>query len=239
VGHVAQASKQPAPPDDGGPRHRLADLVALTGVPASSIHYYLAQGVLPPPERRARNAFLYDDRHVAALREIRSRRSRGQGEAPAARSRLVDAAIVAFGHGGYQDVSVRGLCARAGVAKGTFYRYFRDRDALFLAAATEVVDRTVAGFVADADRGEEHRACFESRLQESLPLLFELGRRALQESGPGVHAAVEVFVQLVERLGRATGTADEDPARVGGLLVVTTLIDIFTRVVEADDASRP
>jgi hypothetical protein len=101
------------------------------------------------------------------------------------------------------------------------------------------VERTVAGLLADVGRGDERRACFEARLQESLPLLFELGRRALQDHRPGVHAAVEVFVQMVERLGRAASPGDEDPARAGGLLVVTTLIDIFTRVVEADDASRP
>ena len=237
---VDQASKQREEDDGWGPsgpvRHRLADLVALTGVPASSIHYYLAHGELPPPERRSSNVFVYDDRHVAALRAIRQRREHTE---PPGRTRLIDAAIDAFGRSGYRDVSVRSLCARAGVAKGTFYRYFRDKDALFLAAATEVVDRTVAGFVADLGRGDERRACFEARLQASLPLLFELGRRALQDSGPGVHAAVEVFVQMVERLGRAASPADDDPARAGGLLVVTTLIDIFTRVVEANDASQP
>jgi AcrR family transcriptional regulator len=240
VGSVGQASKHQAAAAEWGPpgpvRHRLAGLVALTGVPASSIHYYLGQGELPPPERRSGNVFVYDDRHVAALRAIRSRREHAE---PPGRTRLIDAAIDAFGRSGYQDVSVRSLCARAGVAKGTFYRYFRDKDALFLAAATEVVDRTVVGFVADVDGGDERRPCFEARLQESLPLLFELGRRALQDSGPGVRAAVEVFVRMVERLGHAASPADDDPARAGGLLVVTTLIDIFTRVVEANDASQP
>ncbi len=218
----------------GAARHRLAELVAITGVPASTIHYYLGQGELPPPERHSSNVFAYDDRHVAALQAIRSRPVR----ASAARTRLVNAAIAAFGQGGYQDVSVRALCAGAAVAKGTFYRHFPDKDALFLAAATEVVDRTVAGFAADVERGDQQCACFETRLQESLPLLFELGRRALQDSGPHIQAAVEVFVRMVERLGRAVGTDDDDPARVGGLLVVTTLIDIFTRVVEADDVAR-
>jgi AcrR family transcriptional regulator/predicted DNA-binding transcriptional regulator AlpA len=240
---VGQASKRRASAGEEGPRgaarYRLGDLVALTGVPASTIHHYLSHGQLPPPERRSSNAFVYDDRHVAALRAIRSRRLRGRAEAPAARTRLVDAAIAAFSRDGYQHVSVRSLCARAGVAKGTFYRYFQDKDALFLTAVTEVVDRTVDGFVADVGVGGEQQPCFERRLQESLPLLFELGRRALQGSGPAVHAAVEVFVRLVERLGRATDTDDEDPARVGGVLVLTTLIDIFTRVVEANDSSRP
>src|SRR5690242_8974763 len=69
---VGQTSKPAASGGDHTParpgRHRLADLVALTGVPASTIHYYLDRGELPPPERRSPNVFVYDDRHVAALR---------------------------------------------------------------------------------------------------------------------------------------------------------------------------
>jgi AcrR family transcriptional regulator len=72
---------------------------------------------------------VYDDRQVAALRAIRSQRRH-----PAGRTRLIEAAIDAFGRSGYHVVSVRSLCARAGVAKGTFYRHFHHKDALFLAA---------------------------------------------------------------------------------------------------------
>jgi AcrR family transcriptional regulator len=54
----------------------LQDLVQRTQVPPTTIHHYQRLGLLPPPERVARNRFAYDDRHVQALRLIRLLRER-------------------------------------------------------------------------------------------------------------------------------------------------------------------
>ena len=54
----------------------LGDLVQRTRVPATTIHHYQRLGLLPPPDRVARNRFVYDDRHVQALRLIRLLRER-------------------------------------------------------------------------------------------------------------------------------------------------------------------
>jgi AcrR family transcriptional regulator len=54
----------------------LSELVAATGVPASTIHHYRRAGVIPPPERPAANRFAYDDRHVQAIRLVRTLRER-------------------------------------------------------------------------------------------------------------------------------------------------------------------
>lgn len=54
----------------------LSEVVAATGVPASTIHHYRRAGVIPPPERPAANRFVYDDRHVRAIRLVRSLRER-------------------------------------------------------------------------------------------------------------------------------------------------------------------
>jgi AcrR family transcriptional regulator len=56
--------------------HTITDLVALTDVPAATIHYYLRNGLLPTPKRIAPNRFAYDDRHVQGLRLIRTLRDR-------------------------------------------------------------------------------------------------------------------------------------------------------------------
>jgi AcrR family transcriptional regulator len=57
-------------------RRSLSELVAATGVPASTIHHYRRSGLIPPPDRRAGNRFTYDDRHVEAVRLIRVLRER-------------------------------------------------------------------------------------------------------------------------------------------------------------------
>ena len=54
----------------------LRDLVERTRVPATTIHHYQRLGLLPPPDRAAWNRFVYDDRHVQALRLIRLLRER-------------------------------------------------------------------------------------------------------------------------------------------------------------------
>jgi AcrR family transcriptional regulator len=54
----------------------LRDLVERTRVPATTIHHYQRLGLLPPSARVAPNRFVYDDRHVQALRLIRLLRER-------------------------------------------------------------------------------------------------------------------------------------------------------------------
>ncbi len=49
----------------------ISELVALTGVPPATVHYYLRQGLLPRPRRVSANRFLYDERHARGLKLIR------------------------------------------------------------------------------------------------------------------------------------------------------------------------
>ena len=50
---------------------RMADLVAATGVPKSTILYYVSEGLLPEPERPKPNVALYDPVCVDLIRYIR------------------------------------------------------------------------------------------------------------------------------------------------------------------------
>ena len=50
------------------------------------------------------------------------------------------AAREAFAQHGYAGVNVADICSAADVAKGTFYRYFDSKEAIFLAAARSTVD---------------------------------------------------------------------------------------------------
>jgi AcrR family transcriptional regulator len=57
-------------------RFTMRELVARTGVPPATVHHYLTIGLLPPPDQVAANRFLYDERHVRALRLVRLLRER-------------------------------------------------------------------------------------------------------------------------------------------------------------------
>jgi AcrR family transcriptional regulator len=55
-------------------------------------------------------------------------------------ARLVTTAREAFAQHGYAGVNVADICSAADVAKGTFYRYFDSKEAIFLAAARSTVE---------------------------------------------------------------------------------------------------
>jgi len=68
----------------------ISDLVTRTGIPAATIHHYLRLGLLPRPDTRGRNRFLYDERHVRALTLIRLLRDRRGLALPAIKRILPD-----------------------------------------------------------------------------------------------------------------------------------------------------
>src|SRR5688500_3573644 len=52
-------------------------------------------------------------------------------DAAARRQAILDAALTAFAERGYEAARLDDVAAKAGVAKGTLYLYFKDKQALF------------------------------------------------------------------------------------------------------------
>jgi AcrR family transcriptional regulator len=252
-----------------GDRYAIREIVALTDVPPSSIHHYRRLGLLPEPQRSSLNRFVYDDRHVTALRLIRSLRQRGCTlqeirevlpellHAHRRRSattngldldelisdrhpdaKLIDAAIDAFAEHSFREVSIADLCERADVAKGTFYRCYESKEALFLAAARAVVERAIDGFAHEAPAADphQHTAIFARHLRRGLPVLLELAKRVTQESGPTVGEAVTLFADLARRLGRVVNQVGDDVQvrQAGGLLIMLAVVNIFQELMQAE-----
>ena len=161
-----------SPAPDDRPHLTLSDLVARSGVPASTVHYYLRLGLVPPPNRETPNRFSYDERHVTALRYIRAlRERRGLGleaiaeelprllsrpvgdagvvedpeEADAA-CRLLDAATEAFLTRSYAEVTVGEIAEAAHVGKGSVYRHFASKEEIFSATVERLLARTALDF---------------------------------------------------------------------------------------------
>ncbi|MHB8506545.1 MAG: TetR family transcriptional regulator [Acidimicrobiales bacterium] len=154
----------------------LSDLVALTGVPASTVHHYLRAGLIPAPDRRSSNRFTYDERHVTALRYIRAGRDRGRrieviaeelpehlagpaggtpvGELTAGgvRDRLLDAATEAFRTRSYGEVTVGEIAGAARVGKGSVYLHFSSKQEIFTATIERLLERAAADFAETVER---------------------------------------------------------------------------------------
>lgn len=129
------------------------------------------------------------------------------------RAALLDAGRALAADGGLAGLSVAGVAARAGVAKGTFYVHFADRDAFVRALRDDFNGRIaarVAGAVADLDPGERRLlagltayldACLEDRALKALV------REARDDVEPR-----DRLVGLVAANLRAMGVRDARPA---------------------------
>jgi len=71
-------------------RFPIGSLSRRTGVPAATVHHYLKLGLLPAPRRVSSSRFLYDERHVQALKLIRLLRERRGLPLPVIRRILPD-----------------------------------------------------------------------------------------------------------------------------------------------------
>jgi AcrR family transcriptional regulator len=67
-----------------------------------------------------------------------------KGRRSTQRDRLLAGMITAANRDGYARASVSAVIAEAGVSRPTFYEYFADRDACFLATIAEIHDRLIA-----------------------------------------------------------------------------------------------
>ena len=133
------------------------------------------------------------------------------------RDRLLAVARVAFARRGYEGVSVGEICDAAGIAKGSFYRYFDSKDDIFVAAATSTVE--AVGQALDQQPGSLSEAeavgALRGLLEPLAPLLLEAATRELRSevAAPGVVAGVaqglvaRVLPRLAARGARAIPAA--------------------------------
>jgi len=82
---------------------------------------------------------------------------------------ILDAAVLTFAANGYNQTDVQEIADRIGVGKGTVYRHFGNKEALFLAAVAHARDKLIAAVDAskelETDPLLEMRACITGILR--------------------------------------------------------------------------
>jgi AcrR family transcriptional regulator/predicted DNA-binding transcriptional regulator AlpA len=142
---------------------KISELVKESGLPASTIRYYVREGLLPPPIKTGKTMAYYSDEHLAriaylkeltetrgmSLAEARDAIEREYGEEDRAgsmdanattnrREAIMAAAIELFREKGLSDTSVGDIVNRAGVGRDTFYLNFKNKDELFIECADRI-----------------------------------------------------------------------------------------------------
>jgi len=151
------------------------------------------------------------------------------------RQNLVDLALVEFAHNDYEKASLSKIVARAGIAKGSIYQYFKDKQDMYfylISLATQKKGEFLAGILeerSDAPIFERLLALFSAMLkfQQRYPLLAQLGNRILNVNSPLSKDLIEKARTSTQRQfcelfiqGQATGEIrmDVDPMAAGFIL---------------------
>lgn len=117
------------------------------------------------------------------------------------RARLLDVAQKTFEERGYHGASVAEICRRASVANGTFYRYFHDKDEVFL----HLAERLGQGLEAVLSAALKRPGTVEDRLRRALAAFYSYvgEHRALwQIFREAEFVRLELPVRVYHRLAR-------------------------------------
>ncbi len=87
------------------------------------------------------------------------------------RARLLQAGRLLWGRGGQTAVTVRGVCAQAGLTPRYFYEHFSDRHVLLCAIHDQVVAQVVEVLV---DAGDDRGSVLGARLHAAITAMLEL-----------------------------------------------------------------
>lgn len=147
-------------------------------------------------------------------------RSPTQARALRTRASLVRAARVEFSSGGYRSATAKRIAARAGVAVGTFYQYFKDKDAVLRELARERAEHA-ASVVAAVDldvRLDDGPAAALAAVRARMRAVVRAVTEHHRED-PGLHAVLTERRHVDPELDEVTSRMEAAlVARVGALL---------------------
>jgi len=184
-------------------------------------------------------------RRVRTPQQERSRRTR---------ERVLRAAVACFEEHGYDKTTTAAIAARAGIAVGTLYGYFRDKRAILLelidATTNEIADHVIKSLDPEAWRGADPRARARELIDSILHTRsFNPGmQRIVWErffKDNAVRAAMEAIEQRVQgaladllaKL-RADGLLRVHDVETAAILIYLSVEWTSTRLFLAEDEER-
>ncbi len=215
----------------------ISALERATGVPRSTIHFYVRQGLLPQPAKTAASRSLYSEAHVLMLGQIAQLKDAGlsladihrelepslqeanrSGEGLAAREyqrtheAIVRVATQEFMTKGFKRSHVTAIAKKAGVTAHVFYAHFPSKRRLLV----ECFNTFIKWNVADRAPGLEHIPDLGERLLYNL-----VGDLRVQALGvdvlsvvqsEGTHKSSDLHKPVEEAYRRIVGPMVEDLA---------------------------
>jgi len=135
------------------------------------------------------------------------------------RDQILDCALAQFAHNGFHETSIADICARARIARGTLYQYFKDKREVLAALIDQIVSRIIEAvqqwprfeLPPDMEWTAEHNIAFvEGRCMQIMQVVFADADTA----------------SLILRMARGTGFARETLARIDAQVVSVIAADV-------------
>ena len=145
------------------PMHlKISELTKYSETPATTIRYYITEGLLPEPIHTSKTMAYYTKDHIKGLQSIRMLKEKGlsltaiketinadilnssKHEAPdtivynSIRDNIVQTASGLFRKKGYDATSIDEIIKKAGIGNGTFYQHFKNKESLFFECTDNV-----------------------------------------------------------------------------------------------------
>ncbi len=89
------------------------------------------------------------------------------------RTRILDAAVVEIARAGFYGTTVSKIARRAGVADGTIYLYFENKEAILVGVFDRAMDRFIGGGVLELGSGGDASTLLKEIVQLHLELVGE------------------------------------------------------------------
>jgi AcrR family transcriptional regulator len=140
---------------------KISELSLASGLPASTIRYYIQEGLLPAPVKRGKTRADYSNLHLEAIKLIKKKQLKGKKSLqvikeelgqelsqpeevmeeinPSSRhEEIISATIELFLQKGYGETSIADIAQNARVSKETFYFHFKNKEELFMECADRI-----------------------------------------------------------------------------------------------------
>jgi AcrR family transcriptional regulator len=145
-------------------------------------------------------------------------------------SRLAATARTIFSRKGYAETSIEDICSAAGIAKGTFYRFFASKDEVYLAATASIADAVIEQLTHGGRRVAAETVVDDlaTALGPFAGMLLEAASRAVHGE-PG-HAGV--VPRVMTRLAEEAAARLRVPARSAAAAGRRTVAVALSRVLD-------
>jgi AcrR family transcriptional regulator len=142
--------------------YKISELSRISSTPIPTIRYYIKEGLLPAAIKTGKTSAFYTDDHLARLRLIKKLQTEEQRPLASIKNELdrmppvlapdddivivssekrnaiVSAAIDLFINKGLGETSIDDIVNKTSIGKGTFYKYFKDKNDLFIQCADTI-----------------------------------------------------------------------------------------------------